>query len=270
MAFKDFDEAISRLEHATPASVAPDFVSVAREVAIALRDAMDAEKHPTALYALALAGPEVMGTILRRHGREALARWLEGSRGWDVVMTLRRAAPLQPSSALTWDQKFMAEQRAREEHDAARQAEVRTAVDTLLQTLEPRDTRDLPTYVIFAKEDAERLCGRMIDVRPDTVLTMALDWLLKQARHWIRPPAVTGDPPRPMPWFIEQTTRMEAVVKELNILIQEAGWRRGGPGQGQVRENQPLTIIRALARLSRFVVQWRANLARNISSHASR
>ena len=225
MAFKDFDEAILRLEHVTSTLAAPDCVRLAREVAIALRDAMDTEDRPIALFVLALAGPVAMSTILKRHGRKDLTAWLEGSRGWDVVMTLRRVAPPQPSPPVTCDLKFMAEQRAREEHDAARQAEIRSAVDALLRTLEPRDTRDRPTYAIFAREDAERLCSRVIDVRPDTMLTMALDWLVKQGRHWIRPPALPGDRPQPMPWFTEQTTRIEGVAKELNTLIQESGWR---------------------------------------------
>jgi hypothetical protein len=91
MVYKDFDEAISRLEHMMPTSAAPDCMRVASEVAIALRDAMDAGKRPTALYALSLAGPEVMSTILKRHGRADLAASLRPSGG---AAPARRPRPL--------------------------------------------------------------------------------------------------------------------------------------------------------------------------------
>jgi len=93
MVSEDFTEAIKALEREAVASPGPYFVRAAGEVAVALRDAMDVEKRTTALSTLALAGPEIMSTILRRHGRADIAAILEGSSGWDVVMTLRRVAP---------------------------------------------------------------------------------------------------------------------------------------------------------------------------------
>jgi hypothetical protein len=224
MAAQDFSEAITVLEQEALASPAPHLARMAREITVALRDAMDAEQRMTALSALALAGPEVVSTILRRHGRADLAATLEGPCGSEVVMTLRRVAPPRVGCRATQDHAFVAKQQAQAEHDAARQAEVREAVDALLQTLEPRDTRDLPTYIILTGEDAQRLCDRLVDVRPDTVLTTALNWLLRQARHWVRPPAVPGDTPRRIPWFVEQAVRIKHVAEELSTLVREAGW----------------------------------------------
>lgn len=76
----------------------------------------------------------------------------------------------------------MAGQQAHAEHDAARQAEPRAAMNVLLQGLKLRHRGDLPTSIIVAPEDAERVCRGLAEIRPDTMLTVALNWLLEEAR----------------------------------------------------------------------------------------
>jgi hypothetical protein len=121
----------------------------------------------------------------------------------------------------TAQEQWTARQQSTAERDAARQDDVHKAAETLLAALEYRGRGDPPGYLMLTKEDAARLCERLVTARPDTALPVALDWLTRTARVWVRRCPV-GGPPDDFSWYMNMRDQARAVADELDRLLKAA------------------------------------------------